>query len=66
MDSSKKQEKKQGEKQFSIQPIEGTGGDSAKMSSHNAQPGPVMVDKMPGQEGTAEERRARMEALNKQ
>lgn len=53
----------QGEKQFSIQPIKDEAKD--KVSAFNAHPGPAVPKDMPQEEGTKEERKAKMEALNK-
>lgn len=39
--------------------------DAQKASAFNAHPGPAVPKEMPKQEGTKEERRAKMEALNK-
>ncbi|KAL7796512.1 hypothetical protein V8C37DRAFT_371998 [Trichoderma ceciliae] len=54
----------QGEKQFSIQPINEAGVDP-KFAAHKAHPGPVIAQQMPPQQGTKEERQARKEELNK-
>ncbi|RCI13861.1 hypothetical protein L249_8265 [Ophiocordyceps polyrhachis-furcata BCC 54312] len=62
MDSSKQQNKK-GE-DVTTQPINPDGG-SKTVNAFNAQPGPVIPDKMPAQEGTAEDRQARVKTLNK-
>ncbi|RDA90646.1 hypothetical protein CP533_6834 [Ophiocordyceps camponoti-saundersi (nom. inval.)] len=65
MDSSKtqQQQNKKGE-DVTTQPINPDSG-SGPANAFNAQPGPVIPDKMPAEEGTAEERKARMETLNK-
>ncbi|KAL7938057.1 hypothetical protein V8C35DRAFT_139932 [Trichoderma chlorosporum] len=65
MDSSNNQQKKEGEKQFSIQPINESGGVDPKFAAHQAHPGPAVAQEMPPQEGTKEERQARKEELNK-
>lgn len=53
----------QGEKQFSIQPVKDDA--ESKASAFNAHPGPAVTKDMPQQEGTKEERRDKMESLNK-
>ncbi|PHH83247.1 hypothetical protein CDD83_3029 [Cordyceps sp. RAO-2017] len=64
MDCSKDQQKKtEGEKEFTTQPIKHDGIDP-KLAALQAQPGPVIPDKLPAEEGTKEERQARMETLN--
>lgn len=40
-------------------------GDKVQFIHHEANPGPVQSDDLPGHEGTKEERRAKAEALNK-
>ncbi|KAL7947664.1 hypothetical protein V8C42DRAFT_315173 [Trichoderma barbatum] len=67
MDSGNSQQKKEGEKQFSIQPINESGGsvNNNKFSAHRAHPGPAIAKEMPPQQGTKEERQARKEELNK-
>ncbi|KAJ4200882.1 hypothetical protein NW767_007018 [Fusarium falciforme] len=57
------EQQKEGEKQFSIQPIKDEVKD--KVSAFNAHPGPAVPKEMPQEEGTKEERKAKMEALNK-
>ncbi|KAL7822856.1 hypothetical protein V8C26DRAFT_387745 [Trichoderma gracile] len=64
MDSGNNQQKKEGEKQFSIQPINESNVDP-KFAAHQAHPGPAMAKEMPPQQGTKEERQARKEELNK-
>ncbi|EHK22435.1 uncharacterized protein TRIVIDRAFT_191221 [Trichoderma virens Gv29-8] len=64
MDSSNSQQKKEGEKQFSIQPINESNVDP-KFAAHQAHPGPAIAKQMPPQQGTKEERQARKEELNK-
>ena len=54
-----------GEKQFSIQPIKDTLDPKSNPSPFNAHPGPAVSKDMPKEEGTKEERKAKMEALNK-
>ncbi|RFU74928.1 hypothetical protein TARUN_7322 [Trichoderma arundinaceum] len=54
----------QGEKQFSIQPIN-EGSVDPKFAAHKAHPGPAITQQMPPQQGTKEERQARKEELNK-
>lgn len=53
----------QADKEFKAQPVKETS--ETKFAAINAQPGPVLPKEMPPQEGTREERQARMEALNK-
>ena len=53
----------QQEKEFSIQPIKESG--DSKVGAFKAHPGPAVSKDMPKEEGTKEERRAKMEALNK-
>ncbi|KAM4064887.1 hypothetical protein HRG_004759 [Hirsutella rhossiliensis] len=68
MDSSNTQKKQGGEKEFSIQPIKDNGdcnNTSAAAAIHSANPGPVIPNEMPEQEGTEQDRKAKMEALNK-
>ncbi|PTB70560.1 hypothetical protein BBK36DRAFT_1108566 [Trichoderma citrinoviride] len=64
MDSGKNQQKNEGEKQFSIQPINESNVDP-KFAAHQAHPGPAVAKEMPPQQGTKEERQARKEELNK-
>ncbi|KAL7963212.1 hypothetical protein V8C34DRAFT_267513 [Trichoderma compactum] len=64
MDSGNNQQKKEGEKQFSIQPINESNVDP-KFAAHQAHPGPAISQQMPPQQGTKEERQARKEELNK-
>ncbi|KAL7818773.1 hypothetical protein V8C44DRAFT_319045 [Trichoderma aethiopicum] len=64
MDSGNNQQKKEGEKQFSIQPINESNVDP-KFAAHQAHPGPAVAKEMPPQQGTKEERQARKEELNK-
>lgn len=54
---------KQGEKEFSIQPIKESV--DPKFGAFGAHPGPAIPKEMPKEEGTKEERKAKMEALNK-
>jgi hypothetical protein len=54
----------QGEKEFSIQPINESGHDP-KFAPFNAHPGPAKSENMPQQEGSKEDRQAKKEALNK-
>ena len=54
----------QGEKQFSIQPVQESGQDP-KFAPFSAHPGPAQPASMPAQEGTKEDRQAKKEALNK-
>ncbi|KYK59784.1 uncharacterized protein DCS_00918 [Drechmeria coniospora] len=63
MDSGKDQQKKEGENQFSIQPIKDK--IDAKAAPFLAHPGPPRTKEMPEQEGSKEDRQARKEALNK-
>ncbi|KAK1256019.1 hypothetical protein MKX07_008278 [Trichoderma sp. CBMAI-0711] len=56
--------KSQGEKQFSIQPINESNVDP-KFAAHQAHPGPAVAKEMPPQQGSKEERQARKEELNK-
>ncbi|KAL7917242.1 hypothetical protein ACQKWADRAFT_307265 [Trichoderma austrokoningii] len=63
--SSSNQQKKGGEKQFSIQPVMEPIAVDPQYAAHQAQPGPAMVKNMPPQQGTKEERQARKEELNK-
>ncbi|KAM0259236.1 hypothetical protein ACHAQJ_003441 [Trichoderma viride] len=65
MDSGNNQQKKEGEKQFSIQPINEGGSVDPKFAAHKAHPGPAMVKNMPPEQGTKEERQERKEELNK-
>ncbi|KAF3068772.1 hypothetical protein V8C40DRAFT_239124 [Trichoderma camerunense] len=65
MDSSNNQQKKEGEKQFSIQPINESSNVDPKFAAHQAHPGPAISQQMPPQQGTKEERQARKEELNK-
>ncbi|KAG4258449.1 hypothetical protein FPRO03_03403 [Fusarium proliferatum] len=58
------EQQKEGEKQFSIQPIKDEAKDNL-VSAFNAHPGPAVPKDMPQEEGTKEERKAKMEALNK-
>lgn len=57
----------QGEKQFSIQPIDDNANKvkDSKFDAHNANPGPARTTDMPAQEGSREDRAAKKEALNK-
>lgn len=55
----------QGEKQFSIQPINESGAPDSKFAPFSAHPGPAQTNNMPPQEGTKEDRQAKKEALNK-
>lgn len=54
----------QGEKEFSIQPINESSQDP-KFAPFNAHPGPAQPANMPAQEGSKEDRQAKKEALNK-
>jgi hypothetical protein len=63
MDFSKGQQKEEGEKEFSIQPIKDKAAD--KFGVFGSNPGPARTNDMPAQEGTKEERQARKEDLNK-
>ncbi|KAI9163385.1 hypothetical protein HJFPF1_04995 [Paramyrothecium foliicola] len=63
MDFSKGQQKDEGEKEFSIQPIKDKVED--KFSAFSGNPGPARTNDMPAQEGSKEERRAKKEELNK-
>ncbi|KAL5087709.1 hypothetical protein Trisim1_007573 [Trichoderma cf. simile WF8] len=65
MDSSNNQQKKEGEKQFSIQPINESSNVDPKFAAHQAHPGPAISQQMPPQQGSKEERQARKEELNK-
>ncbi|KAL7899149.1 hypothetical protein HDV63DRAFT_372439 [Trichoderma sp. SZMC 28014] len=65
MDSGNNQQKKEGEKQFSIQPIQDNAAVDPKFAAHQAHPGPAMTKNMPPEQGTKEERQARKEELNK-
>ncbi|KAM0472404.1 hypothetical protein ACHAPE_000821 [Trichoderma viride] len=65
MDSGNNQQKKEGEKQFSIQPIQDNAATDPKFAAHQAHPGPAVAKNMPSEEGTKEERQARKEELNK-
>ncbi|KAI5464165.1 hypothetical protein BGZ63DRAFT_421234 [Mariannaea sp. PMI_226] len=58
-----KQQKDEAEKEFTIQPIKDQG--DSKLGAFNAHPGPAVPKDMPQEEGTKEERRARMEELKK-
>ncbi|KAK7402862.1 hypothetical protein QQX98_011392 [Neonectria punicea] len=58
-----KDQKNEQEKEFSIQPIKESG--DSKVGAFNAHPGPAIPKEMPQEEGTKEERKAQMEALNK-
>ncbi|KAM3513138.1 hypothetical protein MY11210_003250 [Beauveria gryllotalpidicola] len=62
MDSSKDQKKNEGEKQFSIQPIKDKV--EPEFAAHQAH-GPVIVENLPEQEGSREDRDARKAELNK-
>lgn len=55
----------QGEKQFSIQPVQEPKGVDPKFAAHQAHPGPAIAQNLPAEEGSKEERQARKEALNK-
>ncbi|KAM0356023.1 hypothetical protein ACHAPU_000416 [Fusarium lateritium] len=57
------EQQNEGEKQFSIQPIKDEVKDKA--SAFNAHPGPAVPKDMPEQEGSKDDRKDRMEALNK-
>ncbi|KAH6888109.1 hypothetical protein B0T10DRAFT_489553 [Thelonectria olida] len=57
-----KQQKDEGEKEFSIQPIKQA---EAKFDAFSAHPGPAVPKDMPQEEGSKEERKARMEELKK-
>ncbi|KAH7236020.1 hypothetical protein BKA59DRAFT_516540 [Fusarium tricinctum] len=57
------EQQNEGEKQFSIQPIKDESNKQA--SAFNAHPGPAVPKDMPQEEGSKEERKDRMEALNK-
>ncbi|KJZ75789.1 hypothetical protein HIM_04946 [Hirsutella minnesotensis 3608] len=64
MDSSKdQQQNKDGDKQFSVQPIKHDV--DPKTAPFQATPGPVIAENMPAEEGTKEERQAKMETMNK-
>ncbi|PTB45334.1 hypothetical protein M441DRAFT_23558 [Trichoderma asperellum CBS 433.97] len=65
MDSGNNQQKKEGEKQFSIQPIQDNTSPDPKFAAHQANPGPAMAKNMPPVQGTKAERQARKEELNK-
>ncbi|EHK43044.1 hypothetical protein MKX08_003872 [Trichoderma sp. CBMAI-0020] len=65
MDSGNNQQKKEGEKQFSIQPIQDNAAVDPKFAAHQAHPGPAVAKNMPPEQGTKEERQARKEELNK-
>ncbi|KAK5998789.1 hypothetical protein PT974_01172 [Cladobotryum mycophilum] len=65
MDSNNKQQKNEGEKQFSIQPITDNAAVDPKFAATKAAPGPVFAQDMPAEEGTKEERQTRKEDLNK-
>ncbi|OAR02002.1 hypothetical protein LLEC1_06157 [Akanthomyces lecanii] len=62
MDSSKDQKNNEGEKQFSIQPIKDKV--EPELAAHKAH-GPAIVQNLPGEEGTKEERSERKTELNK-
>lgn len=55
----------QGEKQFSVQPIKENQGIDPKTAHHQAHPGPAIVQNMPAQEGSKEDRQKRQAELNK-
>ncbi|KAG9258679.1 uncharacterized protein F5Z01DRAFT_670389 [Emericellopsis atlantica] len=61
---SNQDQKNEGEKEFSIQPIKEQGQDP-KFAPFNAHPGPAKPQNMPEQEGSKEDRQAKKEALNK-
>jgi hypothetical protein len=63
MNTDKTQQKNEGEKEFSIQPIKENS--DPKFAPFNSHPGPARTEDMPAQEGTKEERRAKKEELNK-
>lgn len=65
MDSGNNQQKKEGEKQFSIQPIQDNASSDPKFAAHQANPGPAVAKNMPPVQGTKAERQARKEELNK-
>ncbi|KAK0387946.1 hypothetical protein NLU13_4190 [Sarocladium strictum] len=66
MDAGKTQQK-EGEKQFSIQPIDDNANKvkDSKFDAFNAAPGPARSTEMPAQEGSREDRDAKKAALNK-
>lgn len=57
----------QGEKEFSIQPIDDNANKSKdpKFDAFGANPGPARTNDMPAQEGSRDDRNAKKEALNK-
>jgi hypothetical protein len=57
----------QGEKQFSIQPIDDNADKpkNPKFDAFSANPGPARTNDLPAQEGSREDRAAKKEALNK-
>ncbi|KAK3191230.1 hypothetical protein K4F52_002820 [Lecanicillium sp. MT-2017a] len=61
----KDQQQKDGEKQFSVQPIKENQGIDPKTAHHQAHPGPAIVQNMPAQEGSKEDRQKRQAELNK-
>ncbi|KEY68645.1 hypothetical protein S40285_10187 [Stachybotrys chlorohalonatus IBT 40285] len=62
-DFGKQQQKDEGEKEFSIQPI--SEQSDPKFAPFNSHPGPARTNDMPQQEGTKDDRQARKEELNK-
>ncbi|KAK2608686.1 hypothetical protein QQS21_002797 [Conoideocrella luteorostrata] len=56
---------KDGEKEFSIQPIGDGKHVDPKFAPHHAHPGPAIAQNLPEQEGSKADRQARKEELNK-